>query len=50
MAKALNFQEVLATLYHNVGIDLNSATVRDSSGRPHYLVDQGIEPIHELIG
>ena len=48
--RPVKFQEVFATLYHNVGIDLNSATVRDSSGRPHYLVDQGIEPIHELIG
>jgi len=48
--RPVKFQEVFATLYHNIGIDMNNATVRDSSGRPHYLVDQGIKPIHELIG
>ncbi|MFP6872714.1 MAG: DUF1501 domain-containing protein [Verrucomicrobiales bacterium] len=48
--RPVKFQEVFATLYHNIGIDLNNATVRDSAGRPHYLVDQGIEPIRELIG
>ena len=47
--RPIKFQEVFATLYHNIGIDLNSATVRDSSGRPHYLVDEGIKPIRELI-
>ena len=48
--RPVKFQEVFATLYHNLGIDLSSAVVRDSSGRPHYLVDPGIEPIRELIG
>ncbi|MAB60747.1 MAG: hypothetical protein CMO46_09460 [Verrucomicrobiales bacterium] len=48
--RPVKFQEVFATLYHNIGINMNNATVRDSSGRPHYLVDQGIKPIHELIG
>jgi uncharacterized protein (DUF1501 family) len=48
--RPIKFQEVFATLYQNIGIDLNSATVRDSSGRPHYLVDQGIRPIRELTG
>ena len=48
--RPVKFQEVFATLYHNIGIDLNNTTVRDSSGRPNYLVDQGIKPIHELIG
>ncbi|MCP4847035.1 MAG: DUF1501 domain-containing protein [Verrucomicrobiaceae bacterium] len=48
--RPVKFQEVFATLYHNIGIDLNNTTVRDSSGRPNYLVDQGIKPIHELVG
>ncbi|MEZ5302102.1 MAG: DUF1501 domain-containing protein [Verrucomicrobiales bacterium] len=48
--RPVKFQEVFATLYHNIGIDLNSATIRDTSGRPHYLVDQGIRPIRELVG
>jgi len=48
--RPVKFQEVFATLYTNLGIDLSSAVVRDSSGRPHYLVDPGIEPIRELLG
>ena len=42
------FQEVFATLYHNMGIDVNKATVTDLSGRPHFLVD-GHQPMRELI-
>jgi hypothetical protein len=48
--RPVKFQEVFATLYHNIGIDLNNATVLDAAGRPHYLIDQGIEPIRELVG
>lgn len=46
--RPVHFQEVFATLYHNLGIDLGTATVRDLSGRPHFLVD-GFQPIRELI-
>ncbi len=48
--RPVKFQEVFATLYHNIGIDLNAATVEDASGRPLYLVEPGIEPIRELVG
>ena len=47
--RPVHFQEVLATLYHNVGIDVESATVPDLTGRPQYLVDHGRRPIQELI-
>ena len=47
--RPVKFQEVFATLYHNLGIDVRTATIDDLSGRPQYLVDAGIEPIHELI-
>lgn len=47
--RPVKFQEVFATLYHNLGIDLSRATVEDASGRPHFLVDPGIQPISELI-
>jgi hypothetical protein len=43
------FQEVFATLYCNLGIDVRTATVQDNQGRPHYLVESGIQPIKELI-
>ncbi len=47
--RPVKFQEVFATLYHNMGLDLNGTRIFDGSGMPRYLVDQGIEPIHELI-
>jgi len=47
--RPVDFQEVFATLYHNLGIDVNKATVPDLTGRPRYLVDPGYLPIAELI-
>lgn len=47
--RPVSFQEVFATLYHNVGIDVQTETVQNLQGRPLYLVDPGVEPIHELI-
>ncbi len=41
-------QEVLATLYHNLGIDLSTTTVTDQQGRPQYLLDHR-DPIRELV-
>ncbi len=46
--RPVHFQEIFATLYHNLGIDLATATVSDLSGRPHFLVD-GHQPIREVI-
>ena len=45
--RPVSFQNVFATLYHNLGID-PTLTVPDRSGRPMYLLDER-EPIHELI-
>ncbi|WP_339735362.1 DUF1501 domain-containing protein [uncultured Gimesia sp.] len=47
--RPIKFQEVFATLYHNIGLDLNGTRIFDTSGTPQYLVDQGNEPIRELI-
>tara|TARA_B100000809_G_scaffold244016_1_gene269560 strand:- start:5159 stop:6538 length:1380 start_codon:yes stop_codon:yes gene_type:complete len=47
--RPVTFQEVFATLYHNLGINVQTATVTDNSGRPHYLVDSGVNPIGELV-
>ena len=47
--RPVDFQEVFATLYHNLGIDVNKATVPDLNGRPRYLVEDGFQPIAELI-
>jgi hypothetical protein len=47
--RPVSFQEVFATLYHNIGLDLRSVREFDLRGRPQYLVDQGVEPMRELI-
>jgi hypothetical protein len=46
--RPVHFLEVFATLYHNLGIDVNKATITDLAGRPHYIVD-GYQPMRELI-
>ena len=47
--RPVHIQEVLATLYHNVGIDVVKAQLSDLNGRPQYLTDAGRGPIKELI-
>ncbi len=49
VSRPVTFQEVFATLYHNVGINATTTTVTDYTGRPHYLVDNDVQPIQELI-
>lgn len=46
--RPVHYQQVLATLYHNMGIDVAQATVNDLGGRPRYLVD-GCSPLEELV-
>ena len=47
--RPVHFQEVFATLYHNLGLDLATTAVKDHSGRPHYLVDADMKPMRELV-
>lgn len=47
--RPVHFQEVHATLYHNLGLDPHKATYRDLTGRPHYLVSGDYRPIHEVL-
>jgi len=47
--RPVSFQEVFATLYHNMGINTETATVPDLTSRPQYLVEDGVKPIRELI-
>jgi len=46
--RPVHYNEVLATLYHNIGLDAATASVRDLNGRPRYLID-GHLPIAELV-
>ena len=43
------FQEVFATLYHCLGINLSQTRIFDPNGRPQYLVEPDIHPMRELI-
>ena len=47
--RPVHFQEVFATLYRNLGIDMGEASLTDLNGRPHYLLDDGYKPLPELI-
>ena len=47
--RPVHFQEVFATLYHQVGIDVSNFTLKDLAGRPQYLVDPQYKPMPELI-
>ncbi|HUG18016.1 MAG TPA: DUF1501 domain-containing protein, partial [Planctomycetaceae bacterium] len=47
--RPVKFQEIFATLYHNIGLDVNGFRIFDQSGVPRYLVDDGIQPVHEII-
>jgi hypothetical protein len=47
--RPVEFQEVFATLYACLGLDVKKVRIFDLQGRPNYLVDDGIEPLRELI-
>lgn len=46
--RPVHFQEVIATLYHNMGINCETAQLIDPNGRPQYLLDHR-QPIAELV-
>ena len=46
--RPIHYQDVFATLYRQLGIDVTTVTVRDPSGRPQYLLDRR-EVIPELV-
>ena len=48
-ARQVHFQEVFATLYHNLGIDPETTTLPDRAGRPTYLIDPIYSPLPELV-
>jgi hypothetical protein len=48
-SRPVTFGELYATLFHNLGIDVNQATVNDLNGRPQYLVEDDAQPMRELV-
>ncbi len=45
--RPVQFQEVFATLYHNLGLNPMTTTINDPTGRPQHLVEA--PPMRELI-
>ena len=48
VSRPVHYQDVIATLYHNLGIDTSNAQITDLNGRPHYISDVH-QPIPELV-
>jgi len=47
--RPVHVQEIIATIYHNLGVDPQTTMLEDRSGRPQYLVDYR-QPLPELVG
>jgi len=48
ISRPIHYQDVFATLYHNLGINARATTITDPTGRPQYLLERG-EVIRELV-
>lgn len=48
VSRPVHFKDVIATLYHNLGIDARQVTLNDQQGRPQYLLDEG-QPLTEAV-
>jgi hypothetical protein len=46
--RPVHYRDVFATLYHNLGIDVRTATIQDSVNRPQPILE-GHEPLEELV-
>jgi hypothetical protein len=46
--RPIHYRDVFATLYHNLGINLETTPLYDAEGRPQYLM-AGHKPIEELV-
>jgi hypothetical protein len=47
-SRPVHYQDVIATVYRNLGIDPHATVLTDPSGRPQHLVDLG-QPLAELV-
>jgi hypothetical protein len=45
--RPVQFGEVFATLYHNLGVDVSRTFILDPTGRPQHLIDKA--PLRELV-
>ncbi len=47
-SRPIHYKDVMATMYHSLGLDPHRITIEDPTGRPQYLLDAG-EVIRELV-
>lgn len=47
--RPINYRDILATVYHNLGID-SEAYMRDMSDRPVRILPEDVRPVRELVG
>jgi uncharacterized protein (DUF1501 family) len=47
--RPVTHQQIFATLYRCLGIDLNPVREFDPNGRPQYPVEEGTQPVRELV-
>jgi hypothetical protein len=48
-SRPVKFQEIFATLYHQMGLDAHRDRIFDGAGTPQYPVESDVEPMRELI-
>jgi hypothetical protein len=48
-SRPVRYQDIMATLYRNLGIDAAKTTIVDPSGRPQFVLSDG-KPLPELVG
>lgn len=49
VSRPVTYGEVYATLFRHLGLDVDTTTITDNSGRPQYLVESNSKPLRELI-
>jgi len=49
VSRPVTFGDLYATLYRNLGIDVNYTTITDLNGRPQYLVEDHAQAMRELV-
>jgi hypothetical protein len=49
VSRPVTFGELFATLYRNLGIDVEGTTLPDLSGRPQHLIEDQAQPLPELV-
>jgi hypothetical protein len=47
--RPVTHEQIFATLYRNLGINLNEVREYDPNGRPHYPIDQTTDVVRELV-